>query len=239
MFGLILQKLEELMRKVAGSVQLSDVEKRLLLADVYGYEPLYMLLNLISKGADVLLMTYFETPPVDLSLLWNSSNATNISWIKDIRGYTLQLGSSDGNMAHVAWKLLDISQYNELMIMARLVPLGEGRGPYIELWYDINNKYDIGVGVPRAASDFLVWKVYNGTSTVYVYEAVDLSVGDAQAVAVYYDRSTGRFLVWRNGVLKFDFTDTDVSPTILGFYAATTSSTDTRRVSNPMVIVGL
>jgi len=76
---------------------------------------------------------------------------------------------------------------------------------------DTDNFYQVAVVLPATAADLVLGKEVAGTYTVLASEAVDLASGTWYELEFYFDLTHNRLTVWRDGILKFDLTDTDLT----------------------------
>lgn len=204
---------------------------------IYGTDVYNLYLTLVRGGAKI-LGTAYRTPSMTPIATETYSNFASPSITREYYGYRLSGYSSDGNDAHGVWWFFDISSYNEILVLARLMCPDEGRGPYISLGVDVYNAYLLLIGLLVAGLDFRLEKHINGTPTTLAAESVDLQFNTPYAVAWYYNRSSGEHIVWRDGVQKFDVIDTDISPQKLGFGFWTKSTVTTYRdIMVPIVVV--
>jgi len=72
--------------------------------------------------------------------------------------------------------------------------------------------YNLGLQVARSAEDFLLQKNVGGTWTDLVKESVDLTANQFYDIELYFEGDgAGKncLKAWRDGVLKFDYSDTE------------------------------
>ncbi len=112
--------------------------------------------------------------------------------------------------------------------------------------YDAVDQYRIFLAIGNAAADFRTSKVVAGTSTILTTESVDLNYNTYYLVETLFvgdGAGNNRIKVWRDGILKFDFTDTETaissiqSIRFLTYDSSTTAAQSSKFKGDPLVII--
>ena len=102
------------------------------------------------------------------------------------------------------------------------------------------NYYQLYVNPPSTTADFQLLKNVEGTYSQLAKEAVDLDANTYYDVELFVDVANGNIKAYRDGVLKFDITDTSIT-TIksarIRVYDSSTSTAESGYISGQTVII--
>jgi len=116
-----------------------------------------------------------------------------------------------------SWMYWDLPKSTQRLYVRALMQALNGGLPVFNLQPTsgsaLGDRYNVYIDVLKAAGDFRLAKVIAGVGTSLAVEGIDLTTGTYYDVEFYYysDGVTAFIKVWRDGILKFDVTDTDIT----------------------------